>query len=198
MRNRANALSKSRLQKGSVGVNILIFLACCLCGLVGYQWFRDAALRRQIDDLNHQIAGLIEQKQTVESAQKRVEGELKRVEDLRTRLQDENKTNKIELAQISRELSVEKLAHERAEKQSDAYKDAFEKQKAQALRSNEIVNKANQELKDAAAARADLIAKYDELRKQYEDLGSKYTTAVDYIKKLQEAAGIGEKDKDKK
>ena len=77
--------SRNRI-RASAGVAILIALACGLCGLVAYQWYRDADLRMQIAERNKQINGLNEQKHEVEVTGKRVEEELKRVEQLKERL----------------------------------------------------------------------------------------------------------------
>ncbi|NBP23489.1 MAG: hypothetical protein EBU81_02810 [Proteobacteria bacterium] len=117
--------SRNRI-RASAGVTVLIVLACGLCGLVAYQWYRDADLRMQIADRNKQIQGLNEQKHEVEVTGKRVEEELKRVEQLKERLTEQDKTNKVELSRTKRELSEMTVKWERATKQGEAYKAAYD------------------------------------------------------------------------
>ena len=116
--------------RASVGVAVLIALACGLCGLVAYQWYRDVDLRLQIAERNKQITGLNEQKHEVEVTGKRVEEELKRVEQLKERLIEQDKTNKVELSRTKRELSETTVKWERATQLSDTYKAAYDKMAA--------------------------------------------------------------------
>lgn len=180
------ASSKNRT-RGSAGVTLLIVLACGLCGLVAYQWYRDADLRLQLADRNKQIQGLNEQKHEVEMTGKRVEEELKRVEQLKERLTEQDKTNKAELSRTKRELSEMTVKWERATKQGDSYKAAYDKMATDIKAQNESVKKLNEAYMNALAANKDAVEKYKKLATDCEDLNNRYNKLFEQAEKLQQA-----------
>ena len=180
----------------SAGVKLLIVLACALCGLVTLQWLQDAKLRGEIAGLSQRVLDLAEQKKTVESAANRVEAELKRVETLRARLLEQDATNKQEMLQLRKEVVDSRLKADSAAKQGEAYKDAYEKQKAITAQANETILKANESTKQLLTERDGLIAKYNALAAKQESIILQYNALADHLKKLQEAANpAAEKDK---
>jgi septal ring factor EnvC (AmiA/AmiB activator) len=178
--------SRNRI-RASAGVTVLIVLACGLCGLVAYQWYRDADLRMQIADRNKQIQGLNEQKHEVEVTGKRVEEELKRVEQLKERLTEQDKTNKVELSRTKRELSEMTVKWERATKQGEAYKAAYDKMAADIKGQNESMKKLNEAYVNAVAVNKDTIEKYKKLASDCEDLNGRYNKLFEQAEKLQQA-----------
>jgi septal ring factor EnvC (AmiA/AmiB activator) len=181
--------------RASVGVAVLIALACGLCGLVAYQWYRDVDLRLQIAERNKQITGLNEQKHEVEVTGKRVEEELKRVEQLKERLIEQDKTNKVELSRTKRELSETLVKWERASKQGDTYKVAYEKMATDIKAQNESIKKLNEAYVNGVAINKDTLEKYKKLATDCEDLNNRYNKLFEQAEKLQQALNAQAADK---
>lgn len=178
--------SRNRI-RASAGVTLLIVLACGLCGLVAYQWYRDADLRLQLAERNKQIHGLNEQKHEVEMTGKRVEEELKRVEQLKERLTEQDKTNKVELSRTKRELSEMTMKWERATKQGEAYKAAYDKMSTDIKAQNESIKKLNDAYGNAVTVNKDTVEKYKKLASDCEDLNNRYNKLFEQAEKLQQA-----------
>ncbi|MFM7556900.1 MAG: hypothetical protein ACKPAH_16590 [Verrucomicrobiota bacterium] len=177
------------------GVTLLIALSCGLCGLVAYQWYRDADLRMQIADRNRQIHQLNEQKHEVETTGKRVEEELKRVEQLRERLLEEGKTNKAELSRTKVRVSELTSKLEGATKQGEAYKAAYDKMVLDIKGQNESMKKLNEAYLNAVAVNKDTVEKYKKLAGDCEDLNARYLKLFDQAEKLQQAVNAQAADK---
>lgn len=186
--------SRNRIRAGA-GVTLLIVLSCGLCGLVAYQWYRDADLRMQIAERNRQINQLNEQKHEVETTGKRVEEELKRVEQLKERLTEQDRTNKVELSRSKRELSETTVKLERATKQGDAYKAAYDKMATDIKAQNESMKKLNEAYLNAVSVNKDTVEKYKKLAGECEDLNNRYLKLFDQAEKLQQALNTQAADK---
>ncbi len=171
----------------SAGVIVLIVLACGLCGLVAYQWYRDVDLRKEIADRNRQLTQLNEQKHEVEMTGKRVEEELKRVEQLKERLTEQDKTNKVELSRTKRDLAEALHKAEGATKQGDLYKQAYEKMVEDIKAQNESMIKLNAAYTNAVAINKDALDKYKKLATDCEDLNGRYNKLFEQAEKLQQA-----------
>jgi septal ring factor EnvC (AmiA/AmiB activator) len=178
--------SRNRI-RASAGVSLLIVLSCGLCGLVAYQWYRDADLRMQIADRNKQIHQLNEQKHEVETTGKRVEEELKRVEQLKERLTEQDKTNKVELSRTKRDLSEMTVKWERSTKQGDAYKAAYDKMSTDIKAQNESIKKLNEAYLNAVNVNKDTVEKYKKLAGDCEELNQRYNKLFEQAEKLQQA-----------
>ena len=178
--------SRKRLRAGA-GVTLLIALSCGLCGLVAYQWYRDADLRMQIGERNRQINQLNEQKHEVEAAGKRVEEELKRVELLRERLMEEGRTNKAELSRTKVKVSELTSKLDSATRQGEAYKTAYDKMSTDIKAQNEGMKKLNEAYLNALAANKDAVEKYKKLAGDCEDLNNRYLKLFEQAEKLQQA-----------
>ena len=181
--------------RASAGIAVLIALACGLCGLVAYQWYRDVDLRMQIAERNKQITGLNEQKHEVEVTGKRVEEELKRVEQLKERLIEQDKTNKVELSRTKRELSETIVKWERASKQGDTYKVAYEKMATDIKAQNESIKKLNEAYVNGVAINKETLEKYKKLATDCEDLNNRYNKLFEQAEKLQQALNAQATDK---
>ncbi len=173
--------------RASAGITVLIALACGLCGLVAYQWYRDADLRLQITERNKQISGLNEQKHEVEVTGKRVEEELKRVEQLKERLIEQDKTNKVELSRAKRELSETTVKWERATQLGESYKAAYDKMATDIKAQNESIKKLNEAYLNGVAINKDTLEKYKKLATDCEDLNNRYNKLFEQAEKLQQA-----------
>lgn len=179
-------LSRSGVH-ASAGVIVLIVLACGLCGLVAFQWYRDADLRAQIADRNHKLNALNEQKHEVETTGKRVEEELKRVEQLKERLTEQDKTNKVELSRTKKELAEAVHKAESATKQGDLYKQAYDKMATDIKTQNESMLKLNSAYTNAVAVNKDAMDKYRKLATDCEELNGRYNKLFEQAEKLQQA-----------
>jgi septal ring factor EnvC (AmiA/AmiB activator) len=196
---RTRIVSSWNHTRAAAGVTLLIVLSCGLCGLVAYQWYRDADLRMQIADRNRQLQQLNEQKHEVETTGKRVEEELKRVEQLKERLTEQDKTNKVELSRAKRDLSEMTVKWERATKQGDAYKAAYDKMSTNVLVQNESMRKLNEAYLNAVNVNKDTVEKYKKLAGDCEELNQRYNKLFDQAEKLQQALNVQSADKgDKK
>lgn len=196
---RTRIVSSRNHTRAAAGVTLLIVLSCGLCGLVAYQWYRDADLRMQIADRNRQLQQLNEQKHEVETTGKRVEEELKRVEQLKERLTEQDKTNKVELSRAKKELSEMTVKWERATKQGDAYKAAYDKMSTNVLVQNESMRKLNEAYLNAVNVNKDTVEKYKKLAGDCEELNQRYNKLFDQAEKLQQALNAQSADKgDKK
>jgi chromosome segregation ATPase len=180
------AQSRNRTRAGA-GVSLLIALSCGLCGLVAYQWYRDADLRMQIGERNQQINQLNEQKHEVEATGKRVEEELKRVELLRERLIEEGRTNKAELSRTKVKVSELTSKLDTSTRQGEAYKTAYDKMSTDIKAQNESMKKLNQAYLNALAANKDAVEKYKKLAGDCEDLNNRYLKLFEQAEKLQQA-----------
>jgi septal ring factor EnvC (AmiA/AmiB activator) len=184
-----------RRASASAGVAILITLAVGLCGLVAYQWYRDAGLRRQIADRNRQINALNEQKHEVEVTGKRVEEELKRVEQLKERLSEQDKTNKVELSRTKKELAETTLKLERVGKEAEAYKQAYEQMRTNILAQNESMKKLNEAYLQAVNVNKEIREKYDKLGKDAVEVQGQRDKCYEQAEKLQQALAAATSEK---
>lgn len=188
------APSRSRI-RAAAGVTLLIVLACGLCALVAFQWYRDADLRMQIADRNQQIQKLDEQKHEVEVAGKRVEDELRRVEQFRERLAAEGRTNKAELSRAHRDLLEMKAKWNQATQQGAAYKSAYDKMATDIKAQNEGMKKLNEAYLNAVAVNKDTVEKYKKLASDCEDLNNRYVKLFGQAEKLQQALNAQSSEK---
>ena len=195
---RTRIVSSRNHARAAAGVTLLIVLSCGLCGLVAYQWYRDADLRMQIADRNRQLQQLNEQKHEVETTGKRVEEELKRVEQLKERLTEKDRTNTSALSRTRRDLSEMTDKWDRATKQGDAYKAAYEKMSTDIRAQNESMKKLNEAYLNAVNVNRDTVEKYKKLAGDCEELNQRYNKLFDQADKLQQALNAQAAEKTEK
>jgi hypothetical protein len=191
----SHVVPSRRSQAASAGVSLLIALALGLCGLVAYQWYRDADLRKQLTERGKQMQAMNEQKHEIEVTGKRVEEELKRVEQLKERLTEQDKTNKVELSRTKRDLAEANLKLERATKQGDAYKVAYEKMATDIKAQNESMKKLNEAYLNVVNVQKDTVEKYKKLATDCEELNARYNKLFEQAEKLQQALNAQQAEK---
>jgi len=191
----SHVVSSRRSQAASAGVSLLIALSLGICGLVAYQWYRDADLRKQLTERGKQMQAMNEQKHEIEVTGKRVEEELKRVEQLKERLTEQDKTNKVELSRTKRDLAEANLKLERATKQGDAYKVAYEKMATDIKAQNESMKKLNEAYLNVVNVQKDTVEKYKKLATDCEDLNARYNKLFEQAEKLQQALNAQQAEK---
>ncbi len=89
----------------NVGVGILIFLSLCLCGLSVFQWVVQARLRNMVEQEKIESNKLKAERQDLENKSRRYSEEIAHITEMRTKLEEERKTNLITLSKTTRELS---------------------------------------------------------------------------------------------
>jgi len=194
----SRVVSNRRGKSASAGVTLLIVLSIGLCGLVAYQWYRDADLRKQIAGRNHELSAMNEQKHEVEMTGKRVEEELKRVEQLKERLTEQDKTNKVELSRVKKEAAELTLKLERATRLGDSYKVAYDTMSTNILLQNESMKKLNEAYLNVVGVQKDTVEKYKKLATDCEELSTKYAKLFEQAEKLQQAVNAQQAEKEKK
>jgi septal ring factor EnvC (AmiA/AmiB activator) len=194
----SRVVSHRRGKSASAGVSLLIVLSIGLCGLVAYQWYRDADLRTQIATRNRELNAMNEQKHEVEMTGKRVEEELKRVEQLKERLTEQDKTNKVELSRVKKEAAEAQLKLDRSTRQGEAYKVAYDTMSTNILVQNESMKKLNEAYLNVVNVQKDTVEKYKKLAGDCEELNGRYNKLFEQAEKLQQALNAQQAEKEKK
>src|SRR2546422_4320805 len=150
--------------------NLLIFFALSLCALCAFQWVRESHLRRDIADLQHTVYLKLDMIQNLELQLKQAKEEITRLDNIRIELSGIIKTNKEEIASLTK--YSEKLEKEiEADKaQLAVYKQAVDKANESIKRQNEDIKRQNDEMKQLAADRNATVEKYNKLVEQYNEL----------------------------
>ncbi len=150
--------------------NFLIVLALGLCALCTYQWYRESNLRKAVEGLSKELYEKKEVIQSLEDRLKRSEADVSRLDTLKTELTGLLKTNKQELATMSK--YSEKLEREAEvfKSQIQSYKDAVEVANANIRKQNDDIKKQNEMMKQLAEERNAVVTKYNETVSQYNDL----------------------------
>src|SRR6266850_1872048 len=93
--------------------NLLIFFALCLCALVAFQWHREAQLRREVQSLNNTVHDKLEAIQNLQGRLKLTEQEVKRLDELKNQLTEIVKSNRVEIAELRKELEKVQAENEK-------------------------------------------------------------------------------------
>ena len=153
---------------------LLIFFSLCLCGLIAFQWVTETKLRKDIQALNLDVDDKKQHIVNVEAAVRRNEAEIKRLDALKNDLNNTIKTNQAQIAAMTKDLEKAEREHDRDQKQIEAYKDAFEKQKAIVQQQNEEITKQNADMKQLAEDRNQMVAKFNKLAADYKELADRW------------------------
>lgn len=188
-----------RRQYANVGVGILIFLSICLCGLSVFQWVVQARLRNMVEQEKIESNKLKAERQDLENKSRRYSEEIAHITEMRTKLEEERKTNLITLSKTTRELSRLQLDY--------AYATNALSQTSNALvRANTNILVQNKHIEDMAAAtrkamedRNEIANRFNERMRQYGELVTNYNTLAaqfeDFQKQVKE---MMEKQNEKK
>jgi len=159
--------------------NLLIIFALALCALNAIQWVREANLRMDLAKVGDD---LYKEKQTVQGLQailKRSDAEVLRLDTLKTELTGTVKTNRQEIANLTRQVDRLDKEVEVDRKQIEAYKEAMELANQSIKKQNDDIRRQNEDLKQLAEERNAAVVKYNKLAGEYNDL-------VKQFNKLQE------------
>jgi chromosome segregation ATPase len=131
--------------------NLLIFFSLCLCALIAFQWVRETDLRKRVQALTDTVHDKSEAIQSLQGQVRRDEDEIKRLDGLKNQLTATVKSNQLDIAKLTKDLEKAEAENEKNLKQSEIYKEAFEKQKAVAEKQGADILKQNKELTGLAA-----------------------------------------------
>jgi uncharacterized membrane protein YcjF (UPF0283 family) len=197
--------------------NLLLFFSLALCGLIVIQWIRESKLRNDLKLVNEDLYKKKDNIQNLEASIKRVESEVTRLDKLRDELANKDKTNKLEIATITK--AKDKLDREvEAQKtQIDAYKESVEKanaaiqqqnndikqQNGVIAQQNENIKRQNEEMKRLGEERNKAMVERNDAVKKQNDLVKTYNDLVEQVNKehadaAEKSDKKSDKDKDKK
>ena len=181
------------LPKALVVMNIAIISLC------GVQWFRETRLVGEITDLAKKDHAKAESIQKLEVNLKKWEEEIARLDTRVEELTGLDKTNKVQIGALTRDLKRTENEKIGLERQVGAYKEAVEKQNENLKAQNEAITQANttiQEqnstLKTLAEERNDLVTKLNERTQLYNDVVEKFNT---FVAQVEQARNGGNKEK---
>ncbi len=163
--------------------NLLIFLALCLCALCAFQWVRESRLRSEIADLHRTVYLKLDAIQNLESQLKQTKDEVTRLDNIRVELSGIVKTNKEEIASLTKYGEKLEKEIEANKAQLAVYKDAIEKANESIKRQNEDIKKQNEEMKQLAAERNGTVEKYNKVVEQYNELVKQYEQLQEQVNK---------------
>lgn len=179
------------LPKIVLGLNLFLAVMCVT------QWVRETRLHGSIVKLETDGHAKSQSIQKLESTVKKWEGEIARLDRQVEDLKGLDKTNKTEIAALSRDLRKTENAKTGLERQVEAYKEAVERQNENLkqqnesiARQNEIINEQSEGLKRLVTEREELAGKVNERTQQYNEVVQKFN---DFIAQVDAAQG-----KDKK
>lgn len=153
---------------------LLIFLALCLCALIAFQWHREAKLRQEIQNLHDTVHDKLEGIQSLEGTLKRSEEEVKRLDNLKLGLTETVKSNRVQIAQLAKDLEKSGVEVENGLRKIEEYKAALQQANESILKQNEDIKKQNEEVKKLAEERNESVIKYNKVVTEFNDLAKKW------------------------
>jgi chromosome segregation ATPase len=154
--------------------NLLILFALCLCGLIAFQWDRETKLQQDKQRLTDTIHDKLEAIQSLQGQLKRTEDEVRRLDKLKNELTETGKSNRVEIAELRRDLEKANADIERNAKQIDVYKTALDKANESIKKQNEDIKTQNEEMKKLADERNETVVKFNKVVEDYNDLAKKW------------------------
>ena len=190
--------SSTRDSAAFSGVNLLILLAIALCGLIGWQWVREAGLFKENQKLKTDLQADHETKHQQQKAIQDLQGEIARIENERKNSTAINKTNQAKITELARELAKAEGEARNHSNMVTYFKVAFERAtnqiavaNANTQKANDIINsmrKAVEDRNEIASRLNDLNKKYGELMTDRNDIVEKFTAFVKEVEAERKAA----------
>lgn len=172
--------------------NLLIVFALALCGLNAVQWVREAHLRARVESLNKTILEKEESILNLQGTLKRSEAEVERLDALKTELTEALKTNRLAVANLTKQVSRLEKDIEIHTNQLEVYKSAIETANQRIKKQNDDIKKQNEEMKQLGEERNAGVVKFNKLVEQYNDLVKQFNQ---YQEEVAKAAAAGNKGK---
>jgi septal ring factor EnvC (AmiA/AmiB activator) len=165
--------------------NLLILFCFALCGLIAFQWVRETRLRDEIRALHDTVYKKAELIQNLEGQLKNTQTEATRLDKLRIELTETVKSNRVELAEMSKKNDQLEKELDAQKRRVELYKDATERANESITEQNKIIKEQNAKMKELADDRNQIVEKYNETVKQYNDVVGKYNELAKLYEKLQ-------------
>lgn len=165
--------------------NLLILFCFALCGLIAFQWVRETRLREEVRALHDTVYKKSELIQSLEGHLKTAQAEAARLDKLRIELTETVKSNRVELAELSKDKDRLEKDLDTQKRHVDLYKEATERANESILEQNKIIKEQNARMKELADDRNQIVEKYNETVKQYNDVVGKYNELAKLYEKLQ-------------
>jgi chromosome segregation ATPase len=158
----------------NVLLNLLIFFALGLCGMIAFQWTRETDLRKDVQKLTDIIHDKSEAIQNLTGQIKRDEAEIQRLDSANKLLNQTVRSNDVQILSLQHDLAKVTSEAEKNEKQAEAYKDAFQKANDNVLRQNEEIKRANEDIKKVVEDRSAVVLQLKEMAAKYKDLAEQW------------------------
>lgn len=177
--------SVRRQQCANVGVGILIFLSICLCLLSVFQWVVQTRLRTLIQEERLETNKLRGERQDLENKSKRYSDEIAHITEMRTRLEEERKTNLVELRQKAQEVVRLRNDYMIATNYAIQFSNALAQANTNIALQNKRIEEAAGLTKKAMEERNDIAIKFNEKVHQYAELITNYNTLAGQFQDFQ-------------
>src|SRR5216684_1982134 len=99
--------------------SLLLFFALDLCALIAFQWVRETDLRKRVQALTDTIHDKCEAILNLQASVKRYEGEIQRLDGLKNELTATVKSNRLEIATLTKDLAKLTAENEKNQKQAE-------------------------------------------------------------------------------
>lgn len=179
-----------RRESANVGVIILILLSLGLCGLSAYQWTRETTFRKGIEALRQTNVFVMTLQNEAENKAQRYQTELSEVERKRADIMAENRTNRIRIAKMDRELAKLMSELESSSNHVVAFSNGVQQANLNIQIQNDSIKQLNEEFKKLADDRNEVVKKYNALAVDQHKTVEEYNKLVkqfeDYQKQVEE------------
>jgi chromosome segregation ATPase len=162
-------------------VGLLISLSLCLCGLIWFQWVREAHSRQEVESLKNGISGKLVEVQSLQSGVRRAEEEIKRLDSLKNELTATGQSNRQEIARLTGDLQHANADVERQLKQISLFKEALDRANESIKKQNEDVKRQNEEMKKLAEERNEIVTKFNKTVAEFNDLAGKWNALQEQL-----------------
>lgn len=151
-------------------VNLLICVSLALCGFLAVQWYREARLRADLQDLALSLEKKSQAAAELEGTIQALQREIQRLDALKVELTESVATNRLEIVQLTSALKIATGEAEALQRQFHACKATIETANRNLEMQNATIRKQNEELHRLAGERNEFVGKYNQLIEQYNQL----------------------------
>jgi|ERR1051325_2743982 septal ring factor EnvC (AmiA/AmiB activator) len=163
--------------------NLLIFFALCLCGMMVFQWVRETRLNAQVQQLTDTVHEKSEAIQTLQTQVRRDEEEIKRLDTLKNELNSTIKSNRLDIARLTKDLDKAKFENDKNLQQIEVYKEAIQTANDNIKKQNEDIKRQNGEMKKLAEDRNEIVKKFNKTAADYNALVTKWNAQQEELAK---------------
>ena len=154
--------------------NLLVFFSICLCLLMVVQWHVETGLRKDIQAREDREHDLKENIQSLQGSLKERGDEITRLDGLKKQLTEIVNSNRVEIAQLTKDLDKANQDIDKHLRTIDSYKAAVDRANENVKTANERITEQNAEMKKLADDRNEIVAKYNDVVKKFNDLAKQW------------------------